>query len=637
MKFSLIILFLMYLLKASAQEAPDFISKVSSYEEYEMLQGDPLSTKFGDVRSLKVAYRYRNDKLYFINSTRYKYHLEFCEEVLDYDRGSFNFNYDNYTKTDGRHFLLANINFYSSDSTFTLEFSIADQIKVSDIEFLYKKLQAHFLLSDSIKLFLNTSQLEERYRKSGSKMPSVGVEDIYAGQTFQSIQAGTSYGVLKFVDIADEAHQIWSDNIIVMKGIPNELSLVQGVIANEMQTPLSHISILCKNRKTPFAAHKDAWSDSTLRQLEGQYVKFTVNSYNYKIEPVSEDTAKAYLAKHLKPTLSHELNVNLEQKDLIDGKELGYEDLTAVGAKAANFGELMKVSRKKGVKFKTPENAFAIPFHFYLEHLKKSGAQTLIDSLIALDYSDHDQQVVLLKKIRKLIKKTELDTSLVASIKKRLARHPEYPSYRFRSSTNAEDIEGFNGAGLYTSTSVVPGDEKKTIERGLRKVWAGVWNDRAFFERLYFGIDQKNVAIGILVHRGFPDELANGVSITHNIYRPTNLGFVINVQKGDIPVVNPPFGVVCDQLICYSDTDNTFYNPKKIVEYISKSSENEGTNVLTDKQIVALTKELAKVKKHFYRKVNKNWLKHDYQSFALDIEFKLDKSGYFYIKQARPF
>ncbi len=637
MRITFSILCCLFLVISRAQEAPDYISRIESFESYEMLQGNPLSTKFGDVKSLKVAYQYKDDVLYFMNSTRFKYHLEFCEEVLNYYKGSFNFNYDNYTKTEGRDYILANINFYSSDSIFTLEFSIADQIKVSDIEMLYGKLKTHFLLTDSLKLFLNTSQLENRFKKSGSKLPSIGVDEIYAGQTFQSIQPGTSYGILKFVDIQDVHHQIWSNNIIVMKGTPNELSLVQGVIANDMQTPLSHISILCKNRKTPFSAHKNAWNDSLLRSLEGQYVRLTVNSYNYQIKPVPEDSAKAFLAKHLKPKLSHELMIDLDQQDIIDGKDLGYEDIIQVGAKAANFGELIKASKKKGAKFKTPENAFAIPFYYYMEHLERSGAQGLIDSLLHLDYDDHSTQVDLLKAIRKRIKATAVDSNLVKLIENRLKMHPEYTSYRFRSSTNAEDIEGFNGAGLYTSTSVIPGHEKKTVERGLRKVWAGIWNDRAFFERLYFGIDQKNVAIGVLVHRGFPDELANGVSITHNIYRPANLGFVINVQKGDIPVVNPPLGVVCDQLICYSDTDNTFYNPKRIVEYISKSSENEGDQVLDDKQVVLLTKELAKVKKHFYRKVNKNWLKYDYQSFVLDIEFKLDKSGYFYIKQARPF
>jgi hypothetical protein len=637
MKTILVILSTICLFRGASQEVPDFISSVQTFEEYKMLQGDPLSTKFGDVRSLKVVYSYQNDALYFINSSKFKYHLEFCEEVLNYYKGSFNFNYDNYTKTEGRDFILANINFYSSDSTFTLEFSIADQVKIKDVEFLHDKLSKHFGLTEEVKLFLNTSQLEERYKKAESTIPSIGVEEIYAGQTFQSIQAGTSYGILKFVDIAAENNQIWSDQVIVMKGTPNELSLVQGVIANELQTPLSHISILCKNRKTPFVAKKHAWNDSTLRSLEGKYVRLTVNSYNYKIEEIDEDTAKAHLAAKLAPKLNFELQRNLDQETIIDGNDLGYEDLNAVGAKAANFGELIKASQKKGAKFKTPENAFAIPFHFYLKHVENSGAQSLIDSLLILDYAEHEKQAALLKKIRKLIKNAAVDETLVEEITQKLERHSEFDSYRFRSSTNAEDVEGFNGAGLYSSTSVILGHEKKTVERGLRKVWAGVWNNRAFFERLYFGIDQTNVAIGVLVHRGFPDELANGVSITHNIYRPANLGFVINIQSGDVPVVNPPFGVVCDQLICYSDTDNTFYNPKRIVEYISTSSKVEEGHVLDDKQVVTLTKELAKVKKHFYRKVNKNWLKYDYQSFALDIEFKLDKSGDFYVKQARPF
>ncbi len=210
---------------------------------------------------------------------------------------------------------------------------------------------------------------------------------------------------------------------------------------------------------------------------------------------------------------------------------------------------------------------------------------------------------------------------------------------RFRSSTNAEDIDGFNGAGLYDSKTGIVGDSSKPVEKAIRKVWASVWNYRAFQEREYFNLIQEDVAMGILVHRSFPNEHCNGVAITKNLYRPRYYGFVINVQAGEVSVVSPPAGVTCDQLICYSENGVGFFADKAIVEYISYSSINQGKTVLTKEQVVLLTQQLSDIKKYYYWSVpGSRSNNQDYRDFAMDVEFKFDgPDNTLYIKQARPY
>ena len=58
--------------------------------------------------------------------------------------------------------------------------------------------------------------------------------------------------------------------------------------------------------------------------------------------------------------------------------------------------------------------------------------------------------------------------------------------------------------------------------------------------------------MGSLVHRSFPDELANGVLITKNIYRSEYAGITVNVQKGENSVVKPEEGVSCDEFYAHS-------------------------------------------------------------------------------------
>ena len=102
---------------------------------------------------------------------------------------------------------------------------------------------------------------------------------------------------------------------------------------------------------------------------------------------------------------------------------------------------------------------------------------------------------------------------------------------RCRSSTNNEDLEGFNGAGLYDSYTHRPdeGDLSKTV----KQVWASLWNLRAFDEREFHRIDHLAAAMGVLVHPNFDDEVANGVAVTKNPFDPNWPGFYVNVQVGE--------------------------------------------------------------------------------------------------------
>jgi phosphoenolpyruvate synthase/pyruvate phosphate dikinase len=80
-----------------------------------------------------------------------------------------------------------------------------------------------------------------------------------------------------------------------------------------------------------------------------------------------------------------------------------------------------------------------------------------------------------------------------------------------RSSTNAEDLPGFNGAGLYDTVPNVKGTE--ALAAALKTVWGSLWNDRAFAARERAGIDHRAVLAAVLVQTGIDAEAA-GVMTT---------------------------------------------------------------------------------------------------------------------------
>lgn len=122
---------------------------------------------------------------------------------------------------------------------------------------------------------------------------------------------------------------------------------------------------------------------------------------------------------------------------------------------------------------------------------------------------------------------------------------------RFRSSATAEDVVGFNGAGLYDSATGYfephlqpdPGERNQTLSWALRRAWASYWGFPAFEERRVAGIEHLEGNMGVLVHPRFDDPLEDGNAvITFELSRwtdPPLRRMVVNAQVGDLSVTNP--------------------------------------------------------------------------------------------------
>lgn len=605
-----------------------YLQQIDSLSQFELLQNPPISSKYGMVKAVKVVYNLEDSSIYYVNGKRYKYHHGFCSYQLNYTKGLDQFNEENYSaNNDKRKYLLANVNYYKSLNKYIVDLSPADLMTEEEITFLIDKIEGTTYFGENIYFFKNTQRLKD----ATLNIKTITPEEIYENQTFQALGIAEKYGYLKFVALDSLMQtQLTEKDIVVLDKTPLFFPLVNGIIASQFQTPLSHLSLLGQNRAIPIMALKDAWNNPILRKLEGKYVKLTVQEDDYFIR------SSEYDEKHHKPTKEKQLKLkaDLSIDTLVRFNNTKKISTSSIGNKARNFGILQNIAKNND--FTVPENAFAIPFYFYQQHALNSGAHELIHKLIT-DTNKYTSQELdhKLNAIQEKIKNYPIDKALLNLVSAELSKHPEFAKYRFRSSTNAEDMEGFNGAGLYLSKSGKTGN-KTSIEKAIKKVWASLWSYNAYMERFYYHIDQSNVYMGVLVHRSFPDEAVNGVAITTNIYRKSALGFIINAQLGNENVVNPTKGITCDQVVCY-ETENTniIYGKKEIIEVITTSSLNNGKLTMTNEEIVKLTHELDAIKKYFYHKVyNKT---DSYAKFGLDIEFKLDKDRNIYIKQARPF
>jgi len=220
---------------------------------------------------------------------------------------------------------------------------------------------------------------------------------------------------------------------------------------------------------------------------------------------------------------------------------------------------------------------------------------------------------------------------------------------RFRSSTNVEDSDVFNGAGLYDSYSGcleddLDGDvwgpcrcdptepEERGVFRAVRKVYASFYNENAFLERLRHGVVETNVGMAILVHYSSPDadEMANGVALlaiekTGGVRRASAN---IVAQLGSDSVTNPDSSKRPETVIASYEGTNTVAAP--LTRTVASSLTPNGDPVMTwegDYRTLLAQMNTATLAYEAYY-TNKT-------SFELDFEFKRLAPGNVGLKQIR--
>jgi phosphoenolpyruvate synthase/pyruvate phosphate dikinase len=327
-----------------------------------------------------------------------------------------------------------------------------------------------------------------------------------------------------------------------------------------------------------------------------------------------------------------------------------------VGVKAANLAELSHFLERNA-----PDKGLAIPFHYYQAFMDASlissrscedaradcvaaardvavcqGARDLCISggpaetftafvarMLAAPSFNQDTALrdAVLANLRYLMASSPVDPAFGTLLDTRVAAVFGTARVKIRSSTNSEDLPNFSGAGLYDSYGAhASGDD--AASKVVAKVFASVWNFRAFEERAFWNIDHAAVRMGCAINQAFTNELANGVLITENIADPTVAGMYVNVQQGEESVTNPTNGALPEVFSILADTEYGISRQRF-------SSLAPGSSLLTDTEVASLYRAGDLARTHFAALYG--------PGVILDIEFKLTPAHEIVFKQARPY
>ncbi len=633
--------------------APDFLAEVACTADFQALASTPIDETLPGARSVKVVLdRADNNALYFQNSVRFQIHHDFVSTHLSGNGLPVvpdleTFNTTEYFSPE-RRFVLGAVTFYEAIGAWALELSPYDTASADLIEVLFNTVSDAAFFGPALRFHPTSSALETVAAQLSDDVETVTTNELYNGIDYQPLSLGTAIGRLRFqtADEIDAGLYLSYEDIVVLDQAPNDISVVQGLITEEFQTPLSHINVLSQNRRTPNMGLRGAMTNAELRALEGQLVELSVTSSSYTVRAATIEEAEAFWIAHAPAAVTLPVN-DVSVTELVpldevtaepgDGETLRDRIKTAVLAfcgKAAHYSVLLRTA---DVPIK---NGFAIPVYYYDKFMRDNGFYDRATDLGEDPDFRADPAVrdAALAEMRNDMMIGRIDADFQVALQAKLAAEFPTGKVRFRTSTNSEDLEGFPCAGCYESHSGDVTDFDDVLD-AIRETWSSAWLFRTYEERTYYGVDHNTVGMALMVHENFPDEEANGVAITSNIFDDSGLdpAFTVNVQfGGDAEVVHPPAGVSSDLLLLY------FTQPNQPTTYISHSSLiAAGSTVLTNSQLHELGVALEAIHERFspaYGPASGNT-----GFYAMDVEFKFDdddaptETPHLFIKQARPY
>ena len=630
-----------------ADSDPDFSHELGCREDFDQLAWAPMSGSVPGARSAKtVIDRLDSETLYFQNSERYPIHWNFASAHLSGNGLPIvpqlaEFNQVEYYSPD-RRFILGAITWYDGPQVWAYEIAPYDTASADMITTAYRAIAEATWFGDELYFHPGSEAVAAVAESLPDDVKIITTDELFAGIDYQPLNLATSIGLLTFYSAEEmETALPWFRETVVLEAVPNDIAVVAGIITQQFQTPLSHINVLSQNRGTPNMGLREAFDDETLRALEGKWVELTVGAFEWSIEERTEAEAEAWWEEN-RPDPIDTNPMDLTVTDFRDDDEIVDLDafdgdlrlaigasVPAFGGKATHYGSMATI---EGLPH---PDAFAIPVYWYDQHMQTHGLWTVAEAMLEDPDFNNDPQTRsdMLADLQAQIIAAEIDPDFLAAVIDKVETDLPVSRVRFRSSTNAEDVSGFNGAGLYTSRTGDYNDPERPVDFAIKTVWASVWRFRAYEEREYYGIDHRNIGMALLVHRSFPDEDANGVAITGNIFDSTGLepAFYVNVQLGEESVVLPDPGVTTDQYIHY------YTQPGQPVVYLAHSSlVDEGDTVLTLAQVNQLGAALQAIHLHFLPAYGMSG-----GFYAMDTEFKFDSTGgngpELFVKQARPY
>ncbi len=306
---------------------------------------------------------------------------------------------------------------------------------------------------------------------------------------------------------------------------------------------------------------------------------------------------------------------------VVDFKKIDKHDISLVGGKGANLGEMANAG------FPVPPG-FAVTVPAYELFLKENAiAEHIYDILKPVDVEDPNQLEGASKKIQKLIVNSkfpkEVAIDLFSSYKK-LSGLFKSALVAVRSSATAEDLPGMSFAGQQATFLNIRGENN--LQLAVRECWASLFTPRAIYYRTQNKIAHEKVGISVIIQKMVQSDVSG---IMFSIDPVTNmkdrividavwgLGEMI-VQGAYVPdhyVVQKETFSILSKAVNFQDKQLIKKGEKTIETHVPKSLQDRIK--LNEDEIIKLAKLAQKLQDHYYFPQDIEWAKEGKELFIV--------------------
>lgn len=596
-----------------------FLNEVGSQKQFDSIartyhQGTPYALP----HAMFVVDRRAKNKVYFVNSQKYRFHKDFLLANYLVARGSDVFT-PIYINQD-RRFIVGTIAWQKTVEKYTFELWEGDMASAELIKLAYDAINKNFY--EDVAFKPNSIRQDEATATLGIRR--ISADEIQKNQEYLALNTGRAVGRIHIIDKLDDTVEIGVNEIVILKELPLNLPQVRGIIVAKPSTPLSHVNILAKGWGIPNVYIKDA--DKLFKEWNTRVIEFEATLTDYKFNAATLQNIR----DEFTPPDQREVvaPADLKQTKIASISQMRKKDSIVYGGKSANLGEMINAKIANVV---VPDG-FTVPFYWNQKFMEVNGFNARVDEFLEDNDFVHNPRIrrQKLEQFRAEILKGKFDESLRAEIIARWKSELKAQPVFVRSSSNAEDLPNFSGAGLYSSAANVR-DEEKLIE-AVKFVWASLWNFDAYEARVRNYVDQRSVFMSALVQVGV-DMQSGGVMFTKDPFDPDNKNavYIAAVWGHNEAITANKF--VPEQVL-YNPKSNavqvlTLTQQDSVLKFgadgdLIKSDETAERRVLTDKNVRELVKTAMNIKRVFGNKKEQ------------DIEWGM-LNGQIYVLQARPY
>ncbi|MBN1772134.1 MAG: hypothetical protein JXB32_12770 [Deltaproteobacteria bacterium] len=676
---------------------PDYLERIEVESDYAGLEAEGREVKYLAV--VDGRERPLPQECLFQNTRRFPYHIQFLRAVFPDEFGELGM--DAYTdlvlRRATRRWWGGELKRYARIThplsgrpgiavyTVYQERGPDENLEVEELVEVDRRLKACApLLASELVLVPSGAEQEDHVRPLVPELNARGVAVRFPVELierdYEAYSVGESYGYLSVTPRgARPPEEYGPRDILVLELAPTDVTTLGGMLTALPQNVHSHANLRLREKGLPNAMLAGAYEDSRIAALADRLVHLVTGESSLALEAASLADAERWWEEH-RPTVGP-VRSDLTVTAFAGFDALDSTDAPAYGAKAANLGELHGIL--------PPEHrveGFGVPFRAYVEFIAHNGLDAGIAALLADPrvYTDRAYRGARLDDLRDRIRDGAFAPGFFETLTTRLREvfGADATYVRFRSSTNAEDLEAFSGAGLYDSRTGCLADdldgdafgpsrclsaahrahleaelarrrteqaahperwwladlvadleqdliEEKTVFDAVRKVWRSLWNLRAFDEREYYGIDHAQVFMGLAVQAAFVMERQEAVAITNLRPDAGDPLYRIVTQLGEVGVVRPSDPTAVAETLTLRRSAAGAADVRLLVP---SSLSPDGARLWSDPELETLSGLLFLVHDHFAA--------HVYPvpaDLRLDLEVEVTADDRIVVKQARPY